>query len=47
MKNKLFDIFFLFKIGNWEQHFATWERLLVVYVGSAAMYLIGKNLKRR
>ncbi|KAK4303366.1 hypothetical protein Pmani_009849 [Petrolisthes manimaculis] len=35
------------KVGNWEQHFSTWERLLVVYVGSAAMYLIGKNLKRR
>nr|AVY03799.1 prostaglandin E synthase [Scylla olivacea] len=35
------------KVGNWEELFATWERLLVVYVGAAAMYIIGKNLKRR
>lgn len=35
------------KVGNWEEHFATWERLLVVYVGAAAMFVIGKNLKRR
>lgn len=37
----------LAQVGNWEEHFATWERLLVVYVGAAAMYIIGKNLKRR
>ncbi|XP_042217666.1 prostaglandin E synthase 2-like isoform X3 [Homarus americanus] len=35
------------KVGDWEEHFATWERLLVVYVGAVAMFLIGKNLKRR
>lgn len=35
------------KVGSWEEHFATWERLLVVYVGAAAMFLIGKKLKRK
>ncbi|XP_066955611.1 prostaglandin E synthase 2 [Macrobrachium rosenbergii] len=35
------------KVGNWEEHFAKWEQLLVVYVGAAAMFFIGKNLKRR
>ncbi|KAK7084408.1 hypothetical protein SK128_013069 [Halocaridina rubra] len=35
------------KAGNWEEHFANWERLLVLYVGAAAMFFIGKNLKRR
>lgn len=35
------------EVGEWEMHFSTWERLLVIYVGSAAMYFIGKNLKRR
>lgn len=35
------------KVGGWEEHFATWERLLVIYAGAAAMYIIGKNLKRR
>nr|XP_045626306.1 prostaglandin E synthase 2-like isoform X2 [Procambarus clarkii] len=35
------------KVGSWEEHFATWERLLVIYVGAVAMFFIGKNLKRR
>ncbi|XP_064109568.1 prostaglandin E synthase 2-like [Macrobrachium nipponense] len=35
------------KVGNWEEHFAKWEQLLVIYVGAAAMFFIGKNLKRR
>ena len=35
------------KAGDWETHFATWERYLVIYVGAAAMWLIGKNLKKR
>ncbi|KAF2359011.1 Glutaredoxin [Trinorchestia longiramus] len=34
-------------VGNWEELFSTWERLLVVYVGAAAMYFIGKRLKKR
>jgi microsomal prostaglandin-E synthase 2 len=35
------------QVGNWEEHFALWERLLVVYVGAAAMWIIGKRLKKR
>ena len=35
------------KAGDWEKHFQTWERYLVIYVGAAAMWLIGKNLKKR
>ncbi|KAF0286913.1 Prostaglandin E synthase 2 [Amphibalanus amphitrite] len=33
--------------GDWERLFSNWERLLVIYVGAAAMYGIGKILKRR
>ena len=33
--------------GDWERLFSGWERLLVIYVGAAAMYGIGKILKRR
>ena len=35
------------KAGDWPNHFATWERYLVIYFGAAVMWLIGKNLKRR
>lgn len=35
------------EVGDWERLFATWERLLVVYVGAAAMWIIGKRLKKR
>jgi len=35
------------KAGDWETHFKTWERYLVIYVGAFAMWLIGKNLKKR
>lgn len=31
--------------GDWANHFSTWERYLVIYVGAAAMWLIGKRLK--
>ena len=31
--------------GGWANHFSTWERYLVIYVGAAAMWLIGKRLK--
>ena len=31
--------------GDWVNHFSTWERYLVIYVGAAAMWLIGKRLK--
>lgn len=33
------------KAGDWPNHFSTWERYLVIYVGAAAMWLIGKRLK--
>lgn len=33
------------KAGDWVNHFSTWERYLVIYVGAAAMWLIGKRLK--
>ncbi|MCL4130975.1 UNVERIFIED_CONTAM: hypothetical protein GTU68_041166 [Idotea baltica] len=35
------------QVGNWEELFTTWERNLVIYVGSFAMYFIGKMLKKR
>lgn len=34
-------------MGKWDEHFTTFERLTAVYVGSAAMWLIGKRLKKR
>jgi len=39
---KMFD-----KNGDWERIFSYWERQLVIYVGAAAMYMIGKRLKKR
>jgi len=35
------------KAGDWEKHFATWERYLVIYVGSAVMWILGKSLKKK
>ncbi|XP_064458460.1 prostaglandin E synthase 2-like [Ornithodoros turicata] len=35
------------EVGQWEANFPAWERLLVIYVGAAAMYLVGKRLKKR
>jgi len=35
------------KWGNWDEHFATWERYLVIYLGAFVMWIIGKNLKKR
>lgn len=34
-------------MGEWEQNFPTWERMLIIYVGATAMWLIGKRLKKR
>lgn len=34
-------------MGKWDEHFSTFERLTAIYAGSAAMYLIGKRLKKR
>nr|CAG4638545.1 EOG090X08KD [Cyclestheria hislopi] len=33
--------------GDWKRIFARWEELMVIYVGAAVMYLIGKRLKKR
>ena len=34
-------------VGHWEENFHWLERIAVIYVGAAAMYLIGKRLKKR
>lgn len=34
-------------VGEWENNFPTWERMLIIYVGATAMWLIGKRLKKR
>lgn len=34
-------------MGKWDEHFSTIERLAAIYVGSAAMWLIAKRLKKR
>jgi len=33
--------------GDWEQHFSWWERELVIYLGAAVMFLLGKRLKKK
>ncbi|XP_059481403.1 prostaglandin E synthase 2 [Neocloeon triangulifer] len=35
------------EVGDWEKHFSKWERLIVIYVGAMAMWMIGKKLKKR
>ncbi|XP_076247537.1 prostaglandin E synthase Su(P) [Calliopsis andreniformis] len=35
------------KVGHWEEYFPTWERLIMINVGSIAMWLISKRLKKR
>ncbi|XP_032790402.2 prostaglandin E synthase 2 [Daphnia magna] len=35
------------KNGDWEHIFPPWERQMVIYVGAAVMYIIGKRLKKR
>ena len=35
------------KVGEWERHFKTWERYLVIYLGSAVMWILGKSLKKK
>lgn len=34
-------------VGKWEEYFPTWERMLIINVGSIAMWLIGKQLRKR
>jgi hypothetical protein len=35
------------EVGEWEKHFSAWERFVVVYIGSAVMWIIGKRLKKK
>ena len=35
------------EVGEWEKHFSGWERFVIVYIGAAAMWIIGKKLKKR
>jgi microsomal prostaglandin-E synthase 2 len=35
------------KNGDWQRIFSPWERQMVIYVGAAVMYCIGKRLKKR
>lgn len=35
------------KAGNWESLFSSWERTFIIHVGAAAMYFIGKKLKKK
>lgn len=34
-------------VGRWKDIFAAWERMLVVYFGASAMFLISKRLKKK
>lgn len=34
-------------MGNWEEHFSFIERMTAIYMGSAAMFLISKRLKKK
>lgn len=33
--------------GNWEDVFAKYERLFIVYVGATIMYVVGKKLRKK
>eukprot|EP00095_Tigriopus_kingsejongensis_P009876 maker-scaffold1136_size60149-snap-gene-0.9 protein:Tk09876 transcript:maker-scaffold1136_size60149-snap-gene-0.9-mRNA-1 annotation:"prostaglandin e synthase 2" len=35
------------KMGDWKEHFSSWERFLVIYFGAFIMWVIGKRLKAR
>ncbi|KAG1714367.1 Prostaglandin E synthase 2 [Nymphon striatum] len=35
------------EVGEWENNFSTFSRYIVIYVGAAAMYFIGKRLKKK
>ena len=34
-------------VGDWESNFPAWQRLVAIYMGAPAMYMIGKRLKKR
>ena len=35
------------QIGEWDKHFSAWERWVVVYIGAAVMWIVGKRLQKR
>lgn len=35
------------RVGEWQEHFATWERLLCQYAGAVVMWQVGKRLTKR
>ncbi|KAK7094601.1 hypothetical protein V1264_006135 [Littorina saxatilis] len=35
------------EVGEWEKNFSTPERVMVIYVGAMAMYLLGKMLRKK
>ncbi|EGT36399.1 hypothetical protein CAEBREN_16523 [Caenorhabditis brenneri] len=35
------------QVGDWHRAFPAWERVLAVYVGAAAMFLLSKSLKKK
>ncbi|XP_015586173.1 prostaglandin E synthase 2 [Cephus cinctus] len=35
------------KVGQWEEYFPAWERVIMINVGACAMWLISKRLKKR
>lgn len=34
-------------MGSWDKHFSYFERMTAIYLGSAAMWMIGKRLKKK
>ncbi|KAF5290654.1 hypothetical protein FQR65_LT01944 [Abscondita terminalis] len=47
-KEEALQAFYWFsEAGEWEKHFPTWERYLMIYVGAFAMWMIGKRLKSK
>ncbi|KAL0279772.1 UNVERIFIED_CONTAM: hypothetical protein PYX00_001258 [Menopon gallinae] len=35
------------EVGEWDRLFPAWERAVIVYVGAAAMWIVGKMLRKR
>ena len=35
------------EVGEWEKNFTSFEKRVVIYVGAAAMFMVGKMLKKR
>ena len=33
--------------GNWQSIFSSYERSAIIYIGSLAMYFLGKSLKKK